>query len=167
MKFFLLSVIGACLTLLNAHAQEITVSGKVTSAVDGTELPGVSVRVSNSVRGTVTDIEGNYSMTVDSQSDTLLFSFIGYDTREEVIGQRSVINVQLSEETTELGEVVITGFQEVQRKLFTGSAANVKMADAKITGMTDATQMLEGRVAGVTVDNVSGTFGTSPKIRIR
>ena len=84
---------------------------------------------------------------------------------KRVMGKASF--VQLQDESTQLGEVVITGFQEVQRKLFTGSAANVKMTDARITGMTDATQMLEGRVAGVTVDNVSGTFGTSPKIRIR
>src|SRR5688500_16687931 len=167
LKCFLLSVIGVFVTFVNTQAQEITVSGKVTSAADGSELPGVSVRIGNTASGTVTDVEGNYSLTVDSRSDTLLYTFIGYDTRLEIVGQRTVIDVQLSEETTQLGEVVITGFQEVQRKLFTGSAANVKMADVKITGMTDATQMLEGRVAGVTVDNVSGTFGTSPKIRIR
>lgn len=167
MKFFLLSLTGVLLTSLNARAQDIAVSGKVTSAADGSELPGVSVRVKNTTRGTMTDIEGNYSLTVDSRSDTLLYTFIGYDNREEVVGSRTAINVQLSQETTQLGEVVITGFQEVERKLFTGSTANIKMTDAKITGMTDATQMLEGRVAGVTVDNVSGTFGTSPKIRIR
>lgn len=153
--------------LIHAKAQEVTVTGKVTSGTDGSELPNVSIRINGSGRGTVTDFDGNYNITVDSPTDTLLFSFIGFNDRSEVVGDRSEINVVMSEESTELGEVVITGFQEVQRKLFTGSAANVKMTDAKITGMTDATQMLEGRVAGVTVDNVSGTFGTSPKIRIR
>lgn len=167
MKFFLLSILLVSGVLIHANAQEMTVTGKVASAEDGGFLPGVSVRVKNSMQGTVTDIEGNYSISVGSPADTLVFTFIGYNTRQEVVGQRNIIDVQLEEEATELGEVVITGFQEVQRKLFTGSAANVKMTDAKITGMTDATQMLEGRVAGVTVDNVSGTFGTSPKIRIR
>jgi TonB-linked SusC/RagA family outer membrane protein len=62
---------------------------------------------------------------------------------------------------------VVTGFQEVERKLFTGSAVSLKMSDARNVGMSDASQMLEGKVAGVTVDNVSGTFGTTPKIRIR
>ncbi|MEX2233865.1 MAG: SusC/RagA family TonB-linked outer membrane protein [Cyclobacteriaceae bacterium] len=167
MMKFLLSLIVVFGILIHAHAQELTVTGKVISADDGVELPGVSVRINNSGMGTVTDVEGNYSLTVGSRSDTLIFTFVGYNARTEVAGQRNVINVQLEEESRELGEVVITGFQEVQRKLFTGSASSVKMSDAKITGMTDATQMLEGRVAGVTVDNVSGTFGTSPKIRIR
>lgn len=152
--------------IVNAHAQEVVVSGKVTSGLDGGDVPGVSIRINNSNQGTVTDVEGNYQITA-SPTDTLLFTFIGFNTAREVVGDRTTIDVIMQEESTELGEVVITGFQEVQRKLFTGSAANVKMSDVKITGMTDATQMLEGRVAGVTVDNVSGTFGTSPKIRIR
>lgn len=167
MKFFCFSILLVFGILIHAKAQEVTVTGKVTSGTDGSELPNVSIRINGSGRGTVTDFDGNYNITVDSPTDTLLFSFIGFNDRSEVVGDRSEINVVMSEESTELGEVVITGFQEVQRKLFTGSAANVKMTDAKITGMTDATQMLEGRVAGVTVDNVSGTFGTSPKIRIR
>ena len=163
---FLRSIILVFGIIVHAQAQEITVSGKVTSAQDGGELPGVSVRINNSAVGTVTDIEGNYSLSV-SRTDTLHFSFIGFNTAHEVVGDRTTLNIRMQEESTELGEVVITGFQEVQRKLFTGSAANVKMSDVKIAGVTDAAQMLEGRVAGVTVDNVSGTFGTSPKIRIR
>lgn len=167
MKCYLYSLVLVVVTIFHTDAQDLIVSGKVVSADDRTELPGVSVRINNSSQGTVTDVTGNYSLTVGSRTDTLLFTFIGYNPHLEVVGQRNVIDVQLVEETTQLGEVVITGFQEVQRKLFTGSATSIKMEDAKITGMTDATQMLEGRVAGVTVDNVSGTFGTSPKIRIR
>lgn len=156
-------IFGVC---VHAQAQELTVSGKVISTTDGSGLPGVSVRINSSGKGTVTDFDGNYTVSA-SPTDTLLFTFVGFNEHREVVGTRNVINVSLSEESTELGEVVITGFQEVQRKLFTGSATNVKMSDVKINGMTDATQMLEGRVAGVTVDNVSGTFGTTPKIRIR
>lgn len=152
--------------LIRAQAQEVTVSGTVKAAADGVPLPGVSIRINSSGQGTVTDLEGVYTLTASS-SDTLLFTFVGFNAHSELVGQRNVINVRLQEESTELGEVVITGFQEVQRKLFTGSATNLKMSDVKLTGMSDATQMLEGRVAGVTVDNVSGTFGTSPKIRIR
>ena len=164
MKFFL-SIILVAGIFTPGLAQKISVSGTVTSA-QGDPLPGVSIRINDSSQGTVTDIDGHYSLAV-APSDTLLFTYVGYNDHREAVGQREIINVQLQDESTQLGEVVITGFQEVQRKLFTGSAANVKMTDAKITGMTDATQMLEGRVAGVTVDNVSGTFGTSPKIRIR
>lgn len=165
MKFFLSTILVAGI-FMAGRAQQVSVSGTVTSAATGEPLPGVSIRINASSQGTVTDIDGNYSVTA-SPADTLLFTFVGHNDHKEYVGQRERIDVQLREESTELGEVVITGFQEVQRKLFTGSAATVKMTDAKITGMTDATQMLEGRVAGVTVDNVSGTFGTSPKIRIR
>lgn len=166
MKFLCSIFLLAFGIFIHVQAQEVTVSGKVTSASDGGELPGVSVRINGSGQGTVTDLEGNYALTA-RPADTLLFTFVGFNAAREVVGARTVINVLMTEGSKELGEVVITGFQEVQRKLFTGSAANVKMSEVKITGMTDATQMLEGRVAGVTVDNVSGTFGTSPKIRIR
>jgi TonB-linked SusC/RagA family outer membrane protein len=164
---FLLSTCLLFCALLEAYSQELRITGKVTSTKDGMELPGVNVRVKGSSRGTVTDASGNYSLTINSAQDTLLFSFIGFETREVMAGQRNVINIGLEAETTELEEVVITGFQEVERKLFTGSTATVKMTDIKSPGMADASRMLEGRVAGVTVDNVSGTFGTNPKIRIR
>jgi TonB-linked SusC/RagA family outer membrane protein len=168
MKKFLLAGLGLSLGIFfNVKAQELRVSGKVTSAKDASELPGVNVRIKNTTRGTITDMNGNYDLTILSPADTLVFSFIGYMTREEVPGQRSTLNIALETDATELEEVVVTGFQEVERKLFTGSSANVKMSEIRGAGMTDAGQMLEGRVAGVTVDNVSGTFGTSPKIRIR
>src|SRR5688500_5583819 len=120
------SIVLLFVVIVNAHAQEVVVSGKVTSGVDGGDVPGVSIRINNSNQGTVTDVEGNYQITA-SPTDTLLFTFIGFDTAREVVGDRTTINVVMQEESTELGEVVITGFQEVQRKLFTGSAANVKM----------------------------------------
>ena len=164
---FLLLLLPCLFIVLQAQAQGIRVTGKVTSAKDGTELPGVSVRIKNTTRGTITDINGSYEILTESPGDSIQFSFIGFVPQTVYAGQRSVVNVALEVETTELDEVVITGFQDVEKKLFTGSAVNVKMSDIRTSGMTDASQMLEGRVAGVTVDNVSGTFGTSPKIRIR
>jgi TonB-linked SusC/RagA family outer membrane protein len=149
------------------NAQEIRITGKVSATKDGTEIPGVNVRIKNTAKGTITDVNGGYDLMVSSPQDTLVFSFIGFATKEVAVGSRNTVNVQLESESKELEEVVVTGFQEVERKLFTGSSVNVKMSDLKSPGMTDASQMLEGRVAGVTVDNVSGTFGTSPKIRIR
>lgn len=151
----------------NLNAQDFKVSGRITSAKDGTELPAVNVRIKNTTRGTVADINGFYELNVRKPGDTLVFSFIGFTATEIVVGQRSTIDVQLVPDATELEEVVVTGFQEVERKLFTGSAVSLKMDDVRAPGMSDASQMLEGRIAGVTVDNVSGTFGTSPKIRIR
>jgi TonB-linked SusC/RagA family outer membrane protein len=166
MKKFLLGGL-LFLGFLSGRSQEITVTGKVTASKDGSEVPGANIRIKNTSRGTITGADGTYSINVRSSRDTLVFSFIGFITKEVLVGSRTSVDVSLDAETTELDEVVVTGFQEVERKLFTGSAATVKMADLRAGGMTDASQMLEGRVAGVTVDNVSGTFGTNPKIRIR
>jgi TonB-linked SusC/RagA family outer membrane protein len=155
------------ITLTFAQAQEFRVSGTVTSAKDGTALPGVSIRIKDANLGTTTNVDGTYTLVAPSAESVLIFSFIGFQSQEQTVGQRTTINVSLEDESTQLDEVVITGYQEVDRKLFTGASVNVKMADIKSPGMSDASRMLEGRVAGVTVDNVSGTFGTSPKIRIR
>src|SRR5688572_25784183 len=106
MMKFLLSIVVVFGIFIHAQAQELTVSGKVTAAADGAELPGVSVRLNNSGQGTVTDIEGNYILAA-SVSDTLLFTFVGFNARREAVGARNVINVQLQEESKQLGEVVI------------------------------------------------------------
>lgn len=165
-KFLLFTISFISISFLSV-AQEIRVSGTVTAASDGSPLPGVGVLIKGSNQGTTTDVDGNYTLSVKSPEDVLVFSFVGYKAKEIVVGSKSTINVSLEDETTELGEVVITGFQEVERKLFTGSSVNVKMSEVRSPGMSDAGRMLEGRVAGVTVDNVSGTFGTAPRIRIR
>lgn len=147
-----------------SFAQQL--SGRVTAGDDPSGLPGVNVVVKGTTQGTMTDGEGKFVIDAPSGS-TLVISFVGYITQEVVVGTQTNLNIVLVDEARELDEVVVTGFQEVERKLFTGSAANVKMSEIRAPGMTDAGRMLEGRVAGVTVDNVSGTFGTSPKIRIR
>jgi TonB-dependent SusC/RagA subfamily outer membrane receptor len=166
-KFLIAGIVLFFGGLFDISAQELQVSGKVVSAKDGTDLPGVNIQIKGTTRGTITNGVGAFELLVRSPADTLIFSFIGYVTKQEVVGQRSTINVNLEPDATELEEVVITGFQDVERKLFTGSSVNLKMSDLRMTGVSDASQMLEGRVAGVTVDNVTGTFGANPKIRIR
>lgn len=147
-------------------AQTNQVSGRVTSTAEPGGLPGVNVFVKGTSQGSITDIEGRYAIEADPGS-TIVFSSVGYKSQEIVIATQTTINIVLEEEAKELEEIVVTGYKEVERKLFTGSAVNIKMSEIKSPGMSDAGRMLEGRVAGVTVDNVSGTFGTSPKIRIR
>ena len=154
------------LSLFNSYAQELTVTGRVTSASDNSALPGVNVTLRGTNRGTITDIDGNFRLAGDA-SDTLIFSFIGFNPLEVPINGQSSLDVNLQEDVQELSEVVVTGFQEIERKLFTGSAERIEMADIRAPGMVDASRMLEGQVAGVTVENVSGTFGTAPRIRIR
>src|SRR5690606_17865471 len=146
MRKFLLAGTLLLISLSSTFGQEPVVTGKVVSARDGDELPGVNIRIKNTSRGTITSIDGSYSLSIRGSSDTLVFSFIGFMQKEIVVGNQNVINVRLDPETKELDEVVVTGFQEVERKLFTGSAATVKMDELRIGGMSNATQMLEGRV---------------------
>ena len=108
-----------------ALAQDFTVQGQVTSVEGNTSLPGVNVAIKSSTRGTITDIDGNYQLAVPSENDTLIFSFIGYVPLEVLVTGQSSIDVELREDVQELGEVVVTGFQEVERKLFTGAAEMV------------------------------------------
>lgn len=149
----------------NLYAQEV-VRGKITDP-SGEGMIGVTIRIAGTGEGTVTDFDGNFSLRAE-QGQTLQITMVGMETQEVVISDlSSPINVELKEETEQLEAVVVTGFQEVNRKLFTGSSESLSMEDMKLNGLTDVSRALEGQVAGVTVDNVSGTFGTSPRIRIR
>ncbi len=164
LRFALLLISLHC---LDAHAQQTAISGTVTDARDDTPLPGVNVTLKGTTQGTISSAYGEYRLTVPNPNDTLIFSFIGYVPLEVGLAGSTSMDISLREDVQELQEVVVTGFQEVERKLFTGAANLVKMEDIKSPGMVDASRMLEGQVAGVSVDNISGTFGTAPRIRIR
>ncbi|CAE7842843.1 susC [Symbiodinium microadriaticum] len=148
----------------NLWGQNI-ISGNVSDA-NGEPLIGVTVLNQEANTGSITDIEGNFRVSANT-GETLVFSMVGMESREVLIQGQTTLTITLNEEAEFLGEVVVTGFQEVNRKLFTGAAENVNMEDIAANGMPDVSRVLEGQVAGVNVDNVSGTFGTSPKIRIR
>ncbi|MEQ8927619.1 MAG: SusC/RagA family TonB-linked outer membrane protein [Fulvivirga sp.] len=145
--------------------QSITISGKITDT-SGEELVGVSILVKGTSNGTISNLEGKYTLECPADG-TLVLSMVGMETTEVVVAGRSVVDVVMQESTDVLQEVVINGFQEVDRKLFTGASENLKMSDVRAAGMVDISRVLEGQAAGVNVDNVSGTFGTTPKIRIR
>ena len=98
------------LLLFEANAQERKISGRVTSAEDGSGLPGVNVLVQGTTVGTVTDIEGEYSLSVPSNASTLLFSSVGFTSQEVAIGNQNVINVSLAPDVRSLSEVVVTAF---------------------------------------------------------
>ncbi|MEM1407182.1 MAG: SusC/RagA family TonB-linked outer membrane protein, partial [Bacteroidota bacterium] len=132
----------------------------------GNPLIGVSVLIEGTSTGTVTDINGTFLLEAPSNA-VLVFSMISMQTKKVPVGNQTTIQVTLEEEAEILNEVVVTGFQELERKLFTGASESVKMSEIQASGMADVSRMLEGQVAGVNVDNVSGTFGTTPKIRIR
>ena len=149
-----------------AFAQERTVTGVVKDEA-GTPLPGASVQVKGTSHGVATDFDGKYSIKVPNDSAVLVFSQLGSASVEKVVGIAKVINVVLKENVTELKGVVVTGYQEFDRSKFTGNAQTLKADNIKMDGVVDVGRMIEGRAAGVNVQNISGTFGTSPKITIR
>lgn len=152
---------------LPAAAIVIPIKGRVRSKQDGGVLPGVSVREKGMKNTTSTNGDGEYQIRA-SDAGTLVFTALGYKQLEIQVKGRTTIDVTLEENVSELKEVMIsTGYQTISKKLFTGSAVTLSGADAKRDGIADVSRMLEGRVAGVSVQNVSGTFGAAPKIRVR
>lgn len=143
--------------------QEI-IRGKVTDA-EGMPLPGVNILIEGQSVGAVTDFEGNYQIRA-SIGDILVFTFVGMDTITLVIDDQRE-DVTMQENIEALDGVVVTGYQNIQKKLFTGAAATIKPEAIQQVGVPEISRMLEGKVAGVSIQNVSGTFGTGPKITIR
>lgn len=142
------------------------VTGKVISFEDGGNLGGASVQNRRTGRGTVTNSSGIYSIEA-AIGDSLRFSFTGKLPRTIAYTGQASLDVELSKSEGTLGEIVITGFQNLDKRKFTGAATSLKADDIKLNGVPDVSRMLEGRVAGVSVQNVSGTFGSAPKIRVR
>jgi len=143
-----------------------SVSGTV-SDTSGTPLPGVSIVVSGSNRGTTTDFDGNYSISA-SQGDLLLFSYLGMKSVERTVGAQTVLNVTMEEDAEQLGEVVVTAFGIAQEKKSLGYA--VQSIDAESITQTKQANLvssLQGQVAGVQITNSGGAPGQSARIIIR
>ncbi|MBX2844543.1 MAG: TonB-dependent receptor [Flammeovirgaceae bacterium] len=148
-----------------AYAQT-TVTGTVTDGSDNSPLPGVSILVKGTTSGTTTDINGNFSLTVPSESSVLFFSFVGYTSTEVTVGSQSVINVPLEFDTQALSEVVVTGYSIDARRETTGSVSTVEAKDLTVVPSGNVEQQLQGRVAGVTVIT-NGQPGTTSQVRVR
>ncbi|MFV0565504.1 MAG: SusC/RagA family TonB-linked outer membrane protein [Flavobacteriaceae bacterium] len=163
MKQFMLSIV-FCAVSVSAWSQ-IAVSGMVTEATSGFGIPGANVVVKGTSTGTATDFDGNWTLTVPNENSVLVISSIGMKTVE--VAAKNAKKIVLEEDSQMLDEVVITGYTTMDRKLFTGASDNLKMAEVKLEGVPDISRALEGASAGVSVQNVSGTFGASPIITIR
>ncbi len=164
MKKYIYLLIVSTLPLLG-FAQH-TVTGTVTEK-GGIAMPGVSVIIKGTVKGTTTDIDGNYTLKGVSSDDVLEYSFIGYHTSEEEVGIRSKINVELFVESSELEEVVLIGYGTAKRKDLTGSVAKVSSSDIAKTATPNFDQALSGRVSGVRISSTDGTPGEGLNITIR
>ncbi|MDC1105147.1 SusC/RagA family TonB-linked outer membrane protein [Prolixibacteraceae bacterium] len=149
-----------------ASQEKKTVVGTVSDS-KGQPIPGATVIIKGTTNGAATDFDGKFSITYSDANAVLSVSYIGMKNQEIAIKGEKSFNIVLKSDAEELDEVIITGYQKVDRKLFAGAAAKVQMDDVKLASEADISKSLEGRVAGVTVQNVSSTFGAAPKIRVR
>lgn len=150
-----------------ASAQERIVSGKVTSADDGASLPGVNVVIKGTTTGTVTDADGNFQLSVPASGGSLVFSFIGLQTQEIEIGQRSVVNVGLGLDITQLSEVIVVGYGTQTKKEFTGAASSVDASKLQDIPVQSFDQAMSGRATGVQISAPNGVLNNAPVIRVR
>ena len=147
-----------------AIAQTLQVTGTVISGEDGQPIIGASVVVEGTKTGVTTNVEGKFTLRVDKNAK-LKISYIGMQT--QVLKAQATMKITLYPDAMLIDEVVVTGMQKMDKRMFTGATAKVDADKVKLDGMADISRSLEGRIAGVSVQNVSGTFGTAPKIRVR
>ncbi|MEN7547984.1 TonB-dependent receptor [Rapidithrix thailandica] len=146
--------------------QEVIIKGIVTDETGG-GLPGVSVVVTGTTTGTVTDIEGNYQLKIPSDAASLSFSYIGYKTIEQPVNGRSEINVQMELDVQSLEEVVVVGYGTQKKGDVTGAMSAVKVADVQKVPGGNVANMMQGQVAGVNISPGTGAPGSAPVVRIR
>jgi TonB-linked SusC/RagA family outer membrane protein len=146
---------------------EVDVTGRVISGEDNEALPGVNVVVKGTSHGTITDANGNYAITVASEEAILVFSSVGFNTEEVLVGSRSVIDVSLAPDITQLEELVVIGYGTQKKSDLTGAISSVSEEDMKVTIVNSFEQALQGRAAGVQVFQNSGQPGGGVSIRIR
>lgn len=167
-KILLLSSFCLFVAWSSVMAQERTLTGTVTSAEDGTALPGVNVVLKGSTIGTVTDSNGKYRIVVPQNEGTLVFSFIGLFTQEISIGQQTQIDLQMSQDVTQLGEVIVTAAGiERQSKALGYAVANVSGDKVSMRSEPDVLRSLQGKIPGVNILSSSGAPGSATRITIR
>jgi TonB-linked SusC/RagA family outer membrane protein len=148
-------------------AQNRVVEGRVTDQADKSGLPGVNVVVGGTAKGVATDFDGRYRIELLPGENSLIFSFIGYQTLTEQVGDRTTIDVALAADVTALEEVVVIGYGSVKKSDLTGAVSSVSGTDINKIPALNAAQALMGKVAGVQVTNTSGAPGAAPVVRIR
>ena len=167
LKKALFLLVGFCFAF-SLNAQQKTVTGTVTAEADGMALPGVNVIVKGTNNGTSTDFDGNYSISLKEGTGTLVFSYLGYTSKEVVVGSSSTVNVVLVEDLASLDEVVVVGYGSRRKSDVTGAVSSVSTDELNAFPVLDATQALQGRAAGVVVQsNNGGEPGAPISIKIR
>jgi TonB-linked SusC/RagA family outer membrane protein len=164
---FPLSAVVLMVGARDLHAQNRPVTGRVIGS-DGVGLPGVTVLVKGGTQGTATDADGRYTVSAPATATTLVFSFVGYTSKEVAIGTQSAINVTLIASTSDLDEVVVVGYGVTQaRREVTGTIATVSGKEIANLPVQSFDQALQGRAAGVNITTPNGVLNNPPVIRIR
>ncbi len=163
MKKLLLTFLCTLLSVVSIYAQGEYVQGIVVDET-GEPVIGATILIKGTSVGTRTDVDGKFLLKTKTGVN-LTVSYIGY-SKKEVVAQEAM-KIVITNKSQSINEVVVTGMSKMDKRLFTGATDKIKMENAQINGMPDVSRSLEGRSAGVSVQNVSGTFGTAPKIRVR
>ena len=171
MRQKLLNVFLVCLLCLTSTAaalaqQTIKVTGKV---IDSTNegVPGVNVQVKGGALGTITDVNGNYKIDVPNSKSVLVFSFIGYETQELPVGNKTVINVSLKDDTQVLDEVVVVAYGTARKGDVTGALTSLRPDPNDAAKATSLDNLLSGKVAGLVVNSTSSAVGSASSVTIR
>lgn len=158
---------GSAIVIKKRKNPKVTISGWIRDT-SGEALPGATVTIRGSKQGAIAGLDGHYSFNIPAQEGLILtFSFIGMEKKTVKYTGKKTINVTLSGSSTEIDEVVVTGYQNIQRRDLVGSITTIKAKDIIMPSYTTIDQMLQGRVAGMVVTNSSSRVGTAPKIQIR
>jgi TonB-dependent starch-binding outer membrane protein SusC len=169
MKRLLQVILSVCLLLMyfSALAQERTITGRITSAEDGGSLPGVNILIKGTTIGTVSDVDGRYSISVPASGTTLVFTFIGLKAQEIQIDSRSTIDVQMQQDFTQLSEVIVTGYQTIKKSELSGSVGTVSGNSIQNLPIPSVDRAIQGRIPGVQINASNGIPGGNTQVRIR
>ncbi|MBA4055525.1 MAG: SusC/RagA family TonB-linked outer membrane protein, partial [Marivirga sp.] len=153
-------------SLNDAYSQAKTVRGKVTAADDGTAIPGANILIKGTSTGSVTDLNGEFNISVQDNS-TLVISVIGYTTQEVQVSDKTVIDISMVADVTSLQEVIVVGYGTQLKREITGSVQTVSGEDLRDLPVSQITQKMQGRLAGVQINQTTGKPGQGMSVRIR
>ncbi len=148
-------------------AQSKRVTGKISNSTSGTPLPGVSIQLKNSKVGTLSDADGNYALNVPGNSSVLIFTSIGFAKQEITVGDQTVIDVRLAESVDRLSDIVVTGYGTQRKREITSAVTNITAAQFNKGNVNDVSQLLQGKVAGLSIARAGGDPNNGFAIRLR
>lgn len=167
MKKYLTTLFLMLICAVHITAQELSVSGKVIDAETGEALPGVNIVIVGTTQGTTTDANGNFEIKVPSANSILEFSYLGYNVERINVEGRKSINVVLVPELKKLDEIVVVGYGTMKRRDLTGSVTSIKSEDIEKTKAANVLQVLQGKVAGLDMQQSSGQAGSGFSLKLR